>query len=29
MMASCFITTLSRFDTVERCVSITLLKRSR
>ncbi len=29
MMVSCFITTFSRFDTVERCVSMTLLNRSR
>ena len=28
MMVSCFITTLSRFDTVERCVSMTLASRS-
>ncbi len=29
MIVSCFITTLSRFDTVERCVSMTLESRSR
>ena len=29
MMVSCFITTLRRFDTVERCVSMTLVSRSR
>ena len=29
MMVSCFITTLSRFDTVERWVSMTLESRSR
>ncbi len=29
MIVSCFMTTLSRFDTVERCVSIAPLSRSR
>jgi hypothetical protein len=29
IIVSCFMTTLRRLETVERCVSITLLSRSR